>query len=277
MGGPLHGAGELVAGAGAVPAEPAEPLPPAVRACRHAEAWLRRTLAAPRAPCRLAKDKAEVVAKVDAQCSALAAELEAFNAKFEEERADRQKREAALIAAQSELEQRLTEQIDQERAARERQVMQLRTELDAEIARRTKADERFQTAMAEELAAVRNVRALDPLRGASFRCMAYSAPECIAADAAAAVAILITPLHLTPANHRACALKWLPELRKMKSCCMPSQRMPRSCKHRYRLSMPATQSCVGCEHCPAGPAQCAAALYMRLMSRARAAQGTAQC
>ena len=107
---------------------------------------------------RLAKDKADVVAKVDAQCSALAAELEAFNAKFEAERADRQKREAALIAAQSELEQRLTEQIDQERAARERQVMQLRTELDAEIARRTKADERFQTAMAEELAAVRNVR-----------------------------------------------------------------------------------------------------------------------
>lgn len=127
-----------------------------------------------------------MVAKVDAQCSALAAELEAFNAKFEAERADRQKREAALIAAQSELEQRLTEQIDQERAARERQVMQLRTELDAEIARRTKADERFQTAMAEELAAVRNVRVLVP------RCCALLGPVTLCAPGLCAVATTAT-------------------------------------------------------------------------------------
>ncbi len=110
---------------------------------------------------QFAADKAEVLAKVEAENKKLAAELAAFNEKFEEERADRLRREEAIAARQAQIEQHTADQLESERSAREASVMALKTRIDEACLRINKADSKFQEAVTAELATLRNAVAAE--------------------------------------------------------------------------------------------------------------------
>ncbi|CAM9489863.1 unnamed protein product [Phaeothamnion confervicola] len=84
-----------------------------------------------------------------------------FEAAFEAERASRLEREARIVKQLADHEHRAAEEFDTERAAREAAYADLRRTLDDSVRSRIKGDERFQAAVREELAALRNAVAAE--------------------------------------------------------------------------------------------------------------------
>lgn len=106
-------------------------------------------------------DRVEVLAEVERRNEELVDSLKAFNAAFEEERASRVARERAIMERLAKEENDSIRRFDEERAVREQVYMAAKKRLEEAVAARSKADEKFQTTVLAEVAAVKNAVAAE--------------------------------------------------------------------------------------------------------------------
>lgn len=101
-------------------------------------------------------DRERVMADLKRRNEALVKSLEEFRAAFEAEKKARIERETALLNRIAEEEHISFQRFDTERAERERAYMEVKQQLEKAVDARTKADEKFQLASLEEIAALKN-------------------------------------------------------------------------------------------------------------------------
>jgi len=101
-------------------------------------------------------DRERVMADVKRRNEELVVSLREFNATFEAERAARMDREARILDRVAKEEHESLRRFDDERQVREQVYLAAKKRLEDAIIARTKADEKFQAATWEEIAAVKN-------------------------------------------------------------------------------------------------------------------------
>ncbi len=105
---------------------------------------------------RIAKEKAEILELIDERGRELTRLLNAFQAEFEEDRTQRLVREEAIVKRLTDHEHYSAEAAEKQVEARERQYLQLRGMLEANVKLREKAESRFQAAFENEVSKLQN-------------------------------------------------------------------------------------------------------------------------
>lgn len=111
------------------------------------------------------QDKARMSKEIQERNERLTKQLLDFQEVFEAERQDRLRREGKIAADLAAHETETKESFEHERGLREKVYLELKTKLDDAVRTRTKADEKFQSFVSEEIASIRNaIRKEEELR-----------------------------------------------------------------------------------------------------------------
>lgn len=102
------------------------------------------------------EDKARMSAEIKERNERLTKQLNDFQEVFEAERVSRLQREGKIAADLAEHETDTKESFEKERGNREKVYLELKTKLDDAVRSRTKADEKFQSFVSEEIASIKN-------------------------------------------------------------------------------------------------------------------------
>lgn len=102
------------------------------------------------------EDKARMSAEIKERNEQLTKQLLDFQEVFEAEKKSRLERESKIASNLATHEAETKESFEGERSKREKVYLELKTKLDDAIRSRTKADEKFQSFVSEEIASIKN-------------------------------------------------------------------------------------------------------------------------